>query len=270
MKRAFLFLLALCVSAGSHFQVIYTPSAESPGKNVMVLLFFTHPFCAEPVLKTGLQPDGTVKGLKDVFIVHDGKATDVTAAVKNVPFSTQKDSGTAQRLVIDQSAGYKGAGDYAIVVVPHPYWDESEKRHIQQIAKLFINKARFASDWNRRCVKAYPEIVPLVKPYEMVRGSLFRAVVLDNNGKPSPGVAVEIEYLNADVDMAGNRLVNSGKIKNEKLGAATVIADANGVFEYIPLQPGYWGFAGIGAGLRKTYNGKPIEQDPLIWIQVTE
>jgi cobalt/nickel transport protein len=269
MKRAVVFLLALCAGAGAHFQVIYTPAAESSDRSVSVLLFFTHPFAAEPVLKTGLREDNAVMGLKDVFIVHDGKATRVMQAVKNVVFSTAKDSGPAQRLTIDQSTGYRDAGDYAVIAVPYPYWEAPEKAFIQQVAKLFINKAGFATDWNRRCAKGFPEIVPLVKPYEMVPGSLFRAVVLDNNGRPAPGITVEIEFLNADVDMAANRLVNSGKTGNKKLGSATVITDANGVFEYIPLRAGYWGFAGISAGLQKTYNARPLEQDPVFWIQVT-
>jgi cobalt/nickel transport protein len=270
MKKASCLLLALCAAAVAHFQVIYTPAAESTDKTVSVLLFFTHPFSIASVMKTGLQENGAVLGLKDIFIVHDGKFKDMVWATKGVTLATPRDTGPAQRVYIDQSAGYKGAGDYAVVVVQYPYWEASEKTSIQQIAKLFINKAGFSSDWNKRCAKGYPEIVPLVKPYEMVPGSLFRAKVLDNNGKAAPGISVEIEFLNADVDMANNRLVNCGKVRNEKLGAATVTADANGVFEYVPLKAGFWGFAGISAGLEKTYNGKALEQDPVIWIQVTE
>jgi cobalt/nickel transport protein len=270
MKKTILLLFALCAAAGAHFQVIYTPQVQSSDKSVTVLLFFTHPFTISPLLKTGLQENGTVLGMKDVFIVHDGKVKDMMWATKDVPLPTPTDTGPAQKLYIDQSAGYKSAGDYAIIAVPYPYWEASEKTSIQQIAKLFINKAGFASDWNRRCAKGYPEIVPLVKPYEMVPGSLFRAVVLDNAGKAAPGVSVEVEFLNADVDMASNRLVNCGKVRNEKLGAATVLTDANGVFEYIPLKAGFWGFAGISAGSEKMYKGKALEQDPVIWIQVTD
>jgi cobalt/nickel transport protein len=270
MKKSIFLIFALCVIADAHFQVIYTARVESIDKNVSLLLFFTHPFTTSPVLKTGLQENGTVMGLKDVFIVHDGKSKGVMWATRSVTLITPNDSGPAQRLFIDQSAGYKGAGDYAIVAVPFPYWEASEQRYIQQVAKLFINKAGFASDWNKSCAKGYPEIIPLVKPGEMVCGSLFRAVVLDNTGKPAQGIQVEIEFLNADVDLANNRLVNREKVKNEKRGIATVLTDANGVFDYIPLSAGFWGFAGISPGAGKSYKGKTLELDPVIWIQVTD
>jgi cobalt/nickel transport protein len=154
--------------------------------------------------------------------------------------------------------------------VPYPYWEASEQTYIQQIAKLFVNKGGFATDWRRRCAAGYAEIVPLVKPGEMAPGSLFRAEVLDENGKPVRHCSVEVERLALEIDMAQNRAAAAGKSESEKYGAATVLTDANGVFEYVPLRPGYWGFAAIGAGGAKVWKGKKLEQDPLIWIRVAE
>jgi cobalt/nickel transport protein len=270
MKKVLFLMLAAVSLAAAHFQVIYTPRVQMAEKSLDFLLFFTHPFVGEPVMKTGAQEDGTVLGFKDIFVVHEGKVRDVKSALKDVTFATLKDKGPAQRLSLDRSSGYQAAGDYAVVAVPYPYWEPAEHAYIQQIAKLIVNKGGFATDWSKRCARGFAEIVPLVKTYEMVPGSLFRAVVLDTRGKPAPACAVEIECLNATIDMAANKIADAGKIVNEKYGAATVMTDANGVFEYIPLRPGFWGFAAIGAGCDKTWKGKSLEQDPVLWIQVTE
>lgn len=212
--------------------------------------------------------NGSVKGMEKVFLVHKGKKSDLTSSLKKVTFSAKKDKGHAYKLSINSNNGYKGGGDYAIVVVPYPYWEPAENLYIQQITKLFINKGGFDTDWKKRCVKNYPEIVPLVKPYDVVAGALFRGVVIDNNGKPVAGAVVEVEYLNFDVDMTKNMLVGDPKIKNEKIGVTTLITDANGVFAYIPKKKGYWGFAALSAGTQKSFNSKKLEQGPVIWIKV--
>jgi cobalt/nickel transport protein len=270
MNNALFLVLAAVSLTAAHFQVIYTPQVETTEKSLQFLLFFTHPFAGEPVMKTGAQEDGSVLGIKELFVVHDGKVRDVKSALREVIFATLRDKGPAQRFCLDQNAGYKAAGDYAVVAVPYPYWEPSEHAYIQQIAKLFVNKGGFTTDWAKRCAKGFAEIVPLVKPYEMVPGSLFRAVVFDTRGKPVPRCAVEIECLNVEIEFSANRIASAGKIINEKYGVATVITDANGVFDYIPLRPGFWGFAAIGAGSDKTWKGKALEQDPVLWIKVAE
>ncbi len=269
MKKALFLIITLYFTAFAHFQVIYTPHVETVQKEVTFQLFFTHPFEGDPVLRTGLMQNGTVKGLKSVYMIHKGNKTDCTPHLKKITFAAKKDKGPAFKLVINSKTGYKSGGDYAIVVVPHPYWEPGENLYIQQITKLLVNKGGFETDWQNRCVKDYPEIIPLVKPYDVVAGGLFRGVVLDNSGKAVVGAAVEVEYLNYTVDMNQNMLLGEAKIKNEKIGVTTVISDANGVFAYIPKRNGYWGFAALSAGTQKTFNGKELEQDPVIWIKVS-
>jgi len=180
MQYAFSFI---CSIVHAHFQVIYTPQTQTSDKTLAIIFFFTHPFTVEPLLRTGLQEDGKELGMKDVFIVHREKTSHCTDLLKPAAISTPHGSGEAQKLVLDQASGYKSAGDYAVIVVPYPYWEVSEKTYIQQIAKLFVNKGGFSTNWSHRCAKGFAEIVPLVKPGEVVPGGLVRAVVFDAAGK---------------------------------------------------------------------------------------
>lgn len=269
MKKTIILILVISIYASAHFQLVYTPEVETSAKQVNFLLFFTHPFEGDPVMKTGLTEKGKVLGIEKAFVVHKEKTRDLTTKLKKITFTTKTDKGPAFSLTLDNTSGYKSGGDYAIVVVPFPYWEPAENLYIQQITKVFINKGGFTTDWDKRCAKNYTEILPLVNPFDIISGSLFRGVVVDNSGKPVSGVVVEVEYLNFGVDMNKKMLTNNPTIKNEKKGVATLITDKSGVFAYIPQLPGFWGFAALSAGSQKTYKGKELEQDPVIWIKVT-
>lgn len=43
-----------------------------------------------------------------------------------------------------------------MVAVPHPYFEAADDGYIQQIAKVFINKAGLSTDWQSRVAEGYP------------------------------------------------------------------------------------------------------------------
>ena len=151
-----------------------------------------------------------------------------------------------------------------LVAVPHPYYEASEDIYIQQITKVMINKGELSTDWKNRVAEGYPEILPLVKPYDVWVGGVFRGTVVDAKGKPVANAEIEIEFVNYDLDMNANKL--AGKPKTER-GAAVILADENGNFSFVPTHAGYWGFAALGAAGELEFGGKELSQDAVLWIE---
>lgn len=270
MKKLLIILAFLTYLVNAHFEVLYTPEVEINAKEVKVTNFFGHPYDGKHLMKSGLDKDGKITPLKELFLFHKGKKTDLTSKITKNEFSTEESKGPGFDITLNKDVGFKSAGDYALVLVPSPYWEPSEGLYIQQITKLFINKGGFDSDWDKRCAEGHSEIIPLTRPYDLTPGSLFRGVVLDNEGKPVEGAVVEIEYLNYNVDMAKHFFGGNAILPNEKKGVKTLITDKNGIFAFIPQKSGYWGAAALSAGSDKEYKGVELEQDPVIWIKVTE
>lgn len=267
MRKLSVLIAALAMTASAHFEVLYTPEVELETREVKLTNFFSHPYHGKHLLKSGFTTDGKVLGLKDAFVFHNGKKTSLMNSMTKVQYSTEETKGPGFDITI---SNMKSMGDYAVVVVPHPYWEPAENLYIQQITKLFLAKVEPGEEWSERCAEGHTEIIPFTNPYNVTTGSLFRAKVVDNEGKPVEGALVEVEYLNYAVDM--NKHTFSGKptITNDKKGTATIVTDANGIFSFIPPKDGYWGFAALSAGSDKTYKGKELEQDPVIWIKVTK
>jgi cobalt/nickel transport protein len=263
-------MFSFYVSAWAHFEVLYAVKTEfESGNEVKISSFFTHPYAGEPILKRGLDEEGKILGIKEVFFVHKGKKTDLSSSVKTVSWSAKANKADGSQIVLSGN-NFKSAGDYGVVIVPHPYWEKEEGLYIQQITKLFINKGGFDTDWQNRIAEGHTEIIPLNNPYNVTVGQVFRAKVVDNEGNPAANTVVEIELLNYPVNQA--KYIYGGKpfTTNDKKGANTVVTDANGVFAFVPQVAGYWGFAALCAGSDKEFNGKELEQDPIIWIQVED
>ena len=268
-----LFTAAIFTTAAfAHFEVLYTQNTEiESGNEVKISSFFTHPFEGEPIMKRGMDVDGKVtgNGIKEIFAVHKGQKTDLKSAIKQVGWSTKSSKGQGSEITLSGD-NFKSAGDYGVVIIPHPYWEEEEGLYIQQITKLFINKGGFDTDWQNRIAEGHTEIIPLNNPYSVTCGQVFRAKVVDNEGKPVPNARVEVELLNYPVNQAKRVFAGNAITDNEKKGTNTVITDDNGVFAFVPQIAGFWGFAALSSGNDKEYKGKELEQDPVIWIQVEE
>lgn len=258
-------MMLLSTAALAHFQMIYTPSSDvSNKKDVDFKLIFTHPAEGKEAhdMHTGLQKDGKKLGIEKFLVVHKGKTKDYVKKLKKIEFGSNKV--LAYDFKLDKNSSFRGGGDWGLVAVPHPYYEASEDIYIQQITKVFVNKNEIMTDWNNRIAPGYPEILPSNDPMNVWVGGLFRGQVVDSNGKPVANAEIEVEYLNANVDTKNNRF--TGKSKTDK-NATLIYADENGYFSFIPQEKGYWGFAALGAGGEKTYKGKELSEDAVLWIE---
>lgn len=267
MRKVATLIAAMSLAAAAHFEILYTPEVEVETREVTLTNFFSHPYDGKHLMKSGLAEDGSVLGLKDAFVVHKGKKSSLMSNLKKVTYSTEETKAPGYDIKV---SNMKSMGDYAVVIVPHPYWEPAENLYIQQITKLFLAKVEPGEEWAERCAEGHTEIIPFTNPYNVTPGSLFRAKVVDNEGKPVEGALVEVEYLNYAIDMQKHTFSGKPTITNDKKGTATIVTDVNGIFSFIPPKEGYWGFAALSAGSDKTYKGKELEQDPVIWINVTE
>lgn len=271
MKPAKIFFVLLLVvlvnSVYAHFQLVYTPQSVIPEDATAAefKLVFTHPFEAGHTMDIGKTESGEIKGMKEFFAVHKGQKTDLLPGLKDIVFTSMENEGKGYEFTLNKEYGLRGGGDWVLVAVPQPYYESSEDVYIQQIIKVMINKGNLSTDWSERVADGYPEILPLVKPYDVWTGGIFRGVVVDGKGKPVPFAEIEFEYINYAIDMQKNAF--TGKPKLEKTGAGTILANGQGVFEFIPPRAGYWGFAALGAGGEKQFSGKELSEDAVLWIE---
>lgn len=247
--------LTIPAAANAHFVLSYTPEVQidRPG-DVPVKLIFWHPF-----------ENGHVMDMEkplEFYMIHRGEKTDLLDTVAPITFQGADNSAAA----FEATVPVKRAGDYVLVTVPAPYYEGSEDIYIQQITKAYLNRATMPTDWME--AQGLPtEILPLNKPYQVFAGSTFTGQLL-SAGKPAAGVECEIEYINTDIDMDGNAFDenNKGPVPDTAIVAMT---DDNGMFTFGIPRPGVWGFACLGSGPEKEYQGKELSQDAVIWINAT-
>jgi cobalt/nickel transport protein len=245
--------LFLPTAAGAHFQLSYTPSVqiERPG-DVPIKLIFWHPFENGHVMDMG-RP-------LDVYAVHRGEKIDLMDTLSPITFQGASNSAAA----FEAAVPVRRSGDYVLVTVPAPYYEESEDIYIQQITKAYLNKGTMPTDWAEpQGLKT--EIVPLNRPTNVIAGSTFSGIVL-SNGEPVAGADIEIEYMAAEPDMDAN---STTAPTASPLPGGTVVAmtDADGLFTFGIPKAGFWGFAALGTGPDTQHEGKPLSQDAVIWVR---
>ncbi|MCR9275064.1 MULTISPECIES: DUF4198 domain-containing protein [Mameliella] len=249
-------LLALPTAAPAHFLLEYTTDAliDRPG-DVPVKLVFWHPF-----------ENGHVMDLErpqEFYVIHRGEKTDLMDTLQPITFTGASNSAAA----FLGSVPVKRSGDYVLVTVPQPYFEESEDKYIQQFTKSVLNRNTLPTDWMAP-VGLPTEILPLNKPYNIIAGSTFTGQVLAN-GEPVAGAEIEIEYMAAEPDMDGSSA--TAPVASPPPGGAVVaISDANGYFTFGIPKAGYWGFAALGAGPVTEHEGKELSQDAVLWIRAWE
>ncbi|NVK18489.1 MAG: DUF4198 domain-containing protein [Methylocystaceae bacterium] len=250
ITAAFTFAMA---PAHAHFQLVYTPDVnlEKPG-DVPFKLIFWHPFENGHAMNMG-EPE-------DFFYVFKGKKTDLKNKLKPITFKAAHNESKAYEAMVP----VKRNGDYILAFTPKPYYEKSEDIYIQQITKSYLNKGGLPTGWNEP-IGLSTEIVPLNKPTNILAGSTFSGI-LQSNGKPVAGAEIEIEYLAAEPDMTAN---TPGKVTASPMpgGAVVAITDDNGYFSFGIPKAGFWGFAALGSGPAKEYEGKELSQDAVLWIR---
>jgi cobalt/nickel transport protein len=238
----------LPAAASAHFQEII-PSTdivpEAGDHTVKLELTFTHPMEMGPVMdmaapvRFGMLADGKVQDLKGQLA------------------TTKKDGKTAYTA----TAKLTRPGDYVFFVEPAPYWEPAEGKYIVHYAKAVVDLGS-GTGWDK-LVGLPVEIEPLVRPYGLWNGNLFRGIVR-KNGKPVPFAEIEVEWK------------NDGSIKppSDPFVTQVIKADASGQFAYALPRAGWWGFAALmeSDAPMKSPDGKPakVELGGLMWVKAVD
>lgn len=241
--------LALPATAQAHFQEII-PSAdivpEQGDRSVSLELTFTHPMEMGPVMDMAAPVQ--------VGVLADGKKQDLKARLAAVK---KGDGKTAYTL----SHKLAAPGDYVFYVEPAPYWEPAEGKYIIHYSKVVVDFAS-GEGWDRP-VGLPVEVEPLVRPYGLWTGNLFRGIVR-KNGKPVPFAEIEVEWRND----------GSVKAPADPFVTQVIKADASGQFAYALPRAGWWGFAALVEGDKKMTSpeGKPVpvELGGLIWVKAVD
>jgi cobalt/nickel transport protein len=240
-------------SAEAHFQLLYTPEVNvSRAGDLPIRLICWHPF------ENGHAMD--MARPEAFYMVHRGEKTDLSPSLTPITFTGAENQAQAYAATLP----IKRSGDYIMVTVPAPYFESSEEIYIQQITKSMVSRNGIPTDWDQELgLKA--EIVPLNRPTNVLAGSSFSGRVMAD-GKPVAGASVEIEYISALPEIDQNR-ASAATVTPPEGGTLVAVTDSQGVFTFgIPFA-GFWGFAALNIGPDKTYQGKPLSQDAVLWIR---
>ena len=158
--------VAMPALAQAHFLLEYTDDTmiERYG-DVPVKLIFWHPFEAGHVM--------SLEKPEEFFVIHNGEKTDLMETLEETTFEGPDNSAKA----FMGSVPVKRSGDYVVVTVPAPYYEETEDIYIQQITKAYLNRNELPTDWDQP-QDLITEILPLNKPYNIIAGSTFTGRVL--------------------------------------------------------------------------------------------
>lgn len=234
--------------ASAHFQELIPSAdilAEDGDRTVTVEAVFTHPMERGPTMEMG-QP-------VQFGVLAEGRKIDLRGVLTKKPVDGK--SAFQARYQI------KAPGDYVFFLEPAPYWEPAEGKYIIHHAKVVVDFG--AGDGWDKLVGLPVEIEPLVRPYGLWTGNLFRGIVR-KNGKPVPFAEIEIEWKND----------GSVKAPSDPFVTQVIKADASGQFGYVMPRAGWWGFAALTEGDKpmKGPDGKPakVEIGGLIWVKAVD
>ncbi len=244
----FAIVLGAAVSAHGHFQMVI-PSKDivsaDDEKTIALEVVFGHPMEG---------PTMDMAKPKQFGVMVRGKKQDLLDTLK-----PKKAKGCT---AFETTYKIKQPGDHVFYVEPAPYWEPAEGCMIVHYTKVVVNAMGLEEGWDEE-VGLKAEIVPLVRPYGLWTGNLFRGIV-KKDGKPAPFAEVEVEYL------AGGEV----KTPSGPFITQVVKADADGVFSYAMPKAGWWGFAALMEGDKPMRNPKgeevPVEIGALMWVRVVD
>jgi len=270
-KRLIPLLAALCVltvvsSAFAHFMVVYTPEMiMEKGQDLDFRVLFTHPAEAGHMMDMGGIEEFYVLKAKGEKIMK----TDLKPYLKEITWKNPHSSAAAFSAMVPKKV-VRSMGDYVFVMKPGYYYEKEEDLYMQQITKLVLNVGEMPTIWSEP-VGLPCEIVPLIKPYGLWAGNVFKAQVL-SDGKPVAGAEVEVEYMSHMPDLKNNMMPEKSSVDypNGALVTQTIFSDANGYITFGIPKAGWWGFAALGVGPDTEYKGKELGQDAVIWVHAEE
>ena len=240
----------LSASVGlAHFLVLL-PSVDvitrSTGPAIDLSLTFTHPFEGGPAMPLA---DPVAFG-----VVVLGVTTDLSSSLA----VTSVDGVRALRARFEA----RGPGDHLFYVSPSPYFEAAEAKAIVHHTKVIVNAYGLGEGWDEP-IGLPVEILPLVRPYDVRVGNLFRGVVV-HEGAPVASAVVEVEWLNdGSLDPSGVAFPTQ-----------VVKTDAAGTFAFALPRAGWWGFAALIDGEETVVgpDGAPwaTELGGVLWVRARE
>jgi len=243
-------LLACPLAVMAHFQVLI-PSADIVTidglKTIRLNVVFTHPMELGPAMEMAMP--------RQFGVLVDGQKRDLKATLEPKKVDGKTAYGCSFRI--------RRPGDYIFYIEPAPYWEPAEQKMIVHYTKVVVDAFGAEEGWDQ--MVGFPvEIEPLVRPYGLWTGNVFRGVV-KKGGKPVPFAEVEVEYYNE-----GQRV----KIPADPFVTQVIKADRNGVFSYVMPRAGWWGFAALIDGDKEMKNpeGKlvDVELGALMWVKTVD
>jgi cobalt/nickel transport protein len=237
--------LVMYSTSEAHFQMIIPDSniiGPEDSKNVNLDIIFGHPM------------EGPTMNM------HKPNAFGVMIAgeEKQDLLPTIKETKTGGHTSFKCKYTVKLPGDYVFYIEPAPYWEPAEEKMIVHYTKVVINVLGDETGWDAE-LGLPVEIIPLVRPYGLWTGNLFRGIV-KQDGKPVPFAEIEVEYYN----------------KNRKITAPAdpyitqvIKTDSNGSFAYAMPKEGWWGFAALCEGNKMANpDGKKVDSElgGVFWV----
>ncbi len=245
-KIILLSLLCFPTLLSAHFQELIPSADIITHRNDSTLsldLTFTHPMNQGPVMPMEMPVAFGVMG--------PGGREDLLASLE--PREKEGQSTFLARYKIRQP------GDHIFYLQPAPYWETSESKMITHYTKVIVDAYDGSQQWQKTV--GFPvEISPLVRPYGLWSGNLFRGEVR-KEGRPVPYAMVEVEWR------------NDGSLTPPPPPFTTqmIKADASGTFSYAMPRAGWWGFAALMDSDQNMNNPQgrsvPAELGAVIWVK---
>lgn len=241
-------LLALLfpAAAQAHFGMLIPSKAMLMEKAKIALnIAFAHPFAQEGM---------NMAKPAEAFVFVDGKKTSLAESLQAVKYLGH-DAWRAEYEI-------KRPGVYQFATIPQAYFEPAEDCFIIHCVKTVVAALGQEEGWDAP-LNLPAEIIPLSRPFGNYAGNVFTGLVL-KNGRPAPGVMVEVECLNAE----GRHVA-----PNPYFETQSVKTDANGIFTFGIPWPGWWGFAALLEGdekISRDGQAKNVELGAVIWAEFVE
>jgi cobalt/nickel transport protein len=256
------------LAASAHFIVMYTPqTALLRASDVPFTMVFTHAFAGGPTM--ALEKPQRFYYSKKPAPGESSNEVDLMQYLETVQWQTEDSHVSAWKANIPRSE-MRSLGDYQVVLEPTPYLEAGEGLYIQQFTKVMVNVGGVPGNW-AETLGLPAEIEALNKPYANWTGAVFRGIVL-SDGVPVPYTQVEVEYLNHPLDLENNKFQAEALINppHPAFGAMVILTNELGEFSFVMPKAGWWGFAALTVGPETEYNGMPLSQDAILWVQATD
>ena len=271
-KKSRCALLAFCIvatsAANAHFQILYIDdlSRVRGGQSTLVMAF-SHPVDGGPNMDMGVPGAFYVVSQRG----DDGevKHTDLVEYLERVTWRGGGNDSIGYRAELPRNMT-RSMGDYVFVLEPAPFYEGDEDKYIQQYTKTIMNVGGVPGNW-AETLNLPAEIRPLGKPYANWTGGIFRGIVL-GDGEPVPFAEIEIEYINYDInpEQPGYGEQAHVVLPQASFGNMSIRANTFGEFSVALPRAGWWGICALDVGPVKEFDGKPLSQDAVLWLEVKD